>query len=180
MSVEDPISGRTYSYSHSHGVSTGKARLTIDMCNHGLGPRYCRQAGKAGADSLQSTSTGESNVQAPKESERQVEYEEGQHLEESADNAAFDVDWVNELNGIPDPTNDGSTTSSFEDLENSIDVVNEEKELAIYENDDPTDAVLAFCAKNMPDEVADCVDDVLASVQDTLTVTTEDVKVIAE
>ena len=85
-----------------------------------------RKAGKTGADSLQSTSTGESNVQAPKESERQVEYEEGQHLEESADNAAFDVDWVNELNGIPDPTNDGSTTSSFEDLENSIDVVNEE------------------------------------------------------
>ena len=61
-----------------------------------------------------------------------------------------------------------------------ITIDGEQKELAIYENDDPTDAVLAFCAKNMPDEVADCVDDVLASVQDTLTVTTEDVKVIAE
>lgn len=46
-----------------------------------------------------------------------------------------------------------------------ITVDNMQKELTIFEGDEPMDVVLAFCRDNMPGEGA-CADELLALVQD--------------
>lgn len=45
-------------------------------------------------------------------------------------------------------------------------VDNVEKELVIFEKDDPMEVVLAFCAEYMPDEGAACADQLLRVVGD--------------
>ncbi len=48
-----------------------------------------------------------------------------------------------------------------------ITVDNVEKELTIFEGDEPIDVVMAFCRDNMPGEGA-CTDELLTVVQDTI------------
>lgn len=43
-----------------------------------------------------------------------------------------------------------------------------EKDLIIYEDDDSTEAVLAFCSENMSDEADKCADHFLGVVRDKL------------
>lgn len=47
-----------------------------------------------------------------------------------------------------------------------ITVDNVQKELAIFEGDDPMEAVLEFCRDNMPEEGAACADELIRVVQD--------------
>lgn len=49
-----------------------------------------------------------------------------------------------------------------------VTVDNVQKELAIFEGDDPMEAVLEFCRDNMPEEGAACADELIAVVQDNI------------
>lgn len=47
-----------------------------------------------------------------------------------------------------------------------ITVDNVQKELVIFDGDEPIDVVIAFCEKNMPEEGEACVNQLLRVVQD--------------
>lgn len=47
-----------------------------------------------------------------------------------------------------------------------ITVDNAQKELTIFEGDDPMDVVQAFCRENMPGEGAACADELIRVVQE--------------
>lgn len=47
-----------------------------------------------------------------------------------------------------------------------ITVDNVQKELTVFEGDDPMDVVQVFCMENMPEEGAACADELIHVVQD--------------